>query len=134
MSSRRFSYLGVRIAIPLNVATAVSEEPPPSIWTDTACHSIYKGETFHIFTICTMYAYVFVILFLQATSPELKSDAHLQWIEYLKLVHENLNPSANLSAVKSREKAWAAVKVTIIKHRPLKLQLLSMDLQFNAIK
>ena len=73
MSSCKFSYLGVRIAIPSNVATAVSEEPPPSIWTDIACHSIYKGETFHIFTICTMYAYVFVILFLQATSPELKS-------------------------------------------------------------
>jgi len=31
----------------------------------------------------------------------------------LKLVHENLSPSVNLSAVKAREKTWAAVKVTI---------------------
>jgi hypothetical protein len=30
-SDVRFSHLGVRIAIPSNVATAASEEPPPSI-------------------------------------------------------------------------------------------------------
>jgi hypothetical protein len=34
------SHLGVRIAIPSNVTTAISEEPPPSISTEIACHNI----------------------------------------------------------------------------------------------
>ena len=35
----------------------------------------------------------------QVSSHELKAVPHLRRIEYLKLVHENLDPSASLSAV-----------------------------------
>jgi len=84
MCSCRFSYLGVRIAIPLNVATAVSEEPPPSIWTDIACHSWYSLQGrdisyFHdLHHVCICFCHL--VLISNLTYAEVWCSSPTNWV------------------------------------------------------
>ena len=48
----------------------------------------------------------------RVSSHELKAVPHLRRIEYLKLVHENLDPSVNLSAVEMMKKGVTITSVT----------------------